>query len=46
MLPGKTLKKGDVISIDGSTGEIFEGNILKIEPKLSAEFQQLLQWAG
>jgi pyruvate,orthophosphate dikinase len=42
---GKTLKKGDVISIDGSTGEIFEGNILKIEPKLSAEFQQLLQWA-
>lgn len=42
---GKTFKKGDIISIDGSTGEIFEGSILKIEPKLSGEFQQLLKWA-
>lgn len=42
---GKNFKKGDVISIDGSTGEIFEGSILKIEPKLSAEFQTLLSWA-
>lgn len=42
---GKTLKKGDVISIDGSTGEIFIGSISKIEPKFSGEFQLLLQWA-
>jgi pyruvate,orthophosphate dikinase len=42
---GKTFKKGDVISIDGSTGEIFEGSILKIEPKLSDEFRTLLEWA-
>jgi pyruvate,orthophosphate dikinase len=42
---GKTLKKGDVISIDGSTGEIFSGSICKIEPKLSGEFQLLLEWA-
>jgi pyruvate,orthophosphate dikinase len=42
---GKTFKKGDVISIDGSTGEIFEGSILKIEPKLSGEFRLLLEWA-
>lgn len=42
---GKTLKKGEVISIDGSTGEIFEGSILKIEPKLSEEFKSLLEWA-
>ena len=42
---GKNLKKGDVISIDGSTGEIFTGSILKIEPLLSGEFQKLLQWA-
>jgi pyruvate,orthophosphate dikinase len=42
---GKILKKGDVISIDGSTGEIFSGPIAKIEPKLSGEFDQLLKWA-
>jgi pyruvate, orthophosphate dikinase len=42
---GKTLKKGDIISIDGSTGEVFEGPILKIEPKLSEEFRLLLEWA-
>jgi pyruvate,orthophosphate dikinase len=42
---GTTLKKGDVISIDGSTGEIFTGAINKIEPKLSNEFLELLKWA-
>jgi len=39
------LKKGDVISIDGSTGEIFKGAIATHEPKLSAECLTLLQWA-
>lgn len=42
---GKTLKKGDVISIDGSTGEIFEGAIKKLDPQLSSEFKTLLGWA-
>ena len=42
----KTLKKGDVISIDGATGEIFEGAIKKIDPKLdSQDFRILLGWA-
>jgi pyruvate,orthophosphate dikinase len=45
LVNGKTLKEGDTISIDGSTGEIYEGSILKIEPKLSGEFQSLLKWA-
>jgi pyruvate,orthophosphate dikinase len=42
---GRTVKKGDVISIDGSTGEIFAGGIDKVEPKLSSEFTELLSWA-
>ncbi|MBY0405066.1 MAG: pyruvate, phosphate dikinase, partial [Cyanobacteria bacterium] len=42
---GKTLKKGDVISIDGSTGEVFEGTISTVEPKMSKEFVTLLDWA-
>src|SRR5579875_2988887 len=42
---GQTLKRGDVISIDGSTGEIFKGPIARLEPALSAEFKTLLAWA-
>jgi len=41
----QTLHKGDLISIDGSTGEIFKGAIGTHEPKLSAEFKTILQWA-
>ncbi|MDT8859652.1 pyruvate, phosphate dikinase [Alkalihalobacillus sp. MEB130] len=37
--------EGDVITIDGSTGEIFIGEIPMIEPQLSDEFQLLLTWA-
>jgi pyruvate, orthophosphate dikinase len=36
---------GDVITIDGSTGEIMLGEIPMIEPELSDEFQLLLAWA-
>jgi len=36
---------GDVITIDGSTGEIMLGEIPMIEPQLSDEFQLLLAWA-
>ncbi|MBY0356650.1 MAG: pyruvate, phosphate dikinase [Candidatus Obscuribacterales bacterium] len=41
----QTLSKGEIISIDGSTGEIFKGAIATIEPKLSDEFRTLLAWA-
>jgi pyruvate, orthophosphate dikinase len=39
------VNEGDVITIDGSTGEIFLGEIPMIEPQLSDEFQLLLTWA-
>ncbi|MCA0312235.1 MAG: pyruvate, phosphate dikinase [Candidatus Melainabacteria bacterium] len=42
---GKTYKKGDLISIDGSTGEIFAGEISTSDPKFSEEFNTLLDWA-
>ncbi len=41
----QVFKKGDVLSIDGSTGEVFKGLIPTHEPKLSPEFQTLLSWA-
>lgn len=40
-----TINQGDVITIDGSTGEIIVGEIPMIEPQLSDEFQLLLAWA-
>lgn len=36
---------GDIITIDGGTGEIMLGEIPMIEPELSEEFQLLLSWA-
>ena len=43
---GETLiNYGDIITIDGSTGEIMLGEIPMIEPELSDEFQLLLAWA-
>ncbi|MGG0717299.1 pyruvate, phosphate dikinase [Robertmurraya massiliosenegalensis] len=39
------LREGEVITIDGATGEIIKGEIPMIEPQLSEEFQLLLQWA-
>ncbi len=42
---GKVYKKGDIITIDGSTGEVFEGEVPLIDPQLSGEFKELLDWA-
>ncbi|WP_261134489.1 pyruvate, phosphate dikinase [Bacillus sp. Marseille-Q3570] len=39
------VNRGDRITIDGSTGEIFLGEIPMIDPQLSDEFQLLLDWA-
>ena len=39
------IKKGQVISIDGSTGEVFLEKVKLVEPKLSGEFAQLMKWA-
>jgi len=40
-----TVKRGDTITIDGSTGEVILGEIPTIEPKLSDEFETLMAWA-
>ena len=42
---GVTLKKGDVITIDGSTGQVLAGKVPMLEPELSGEFATLMQWA-
>src|ERR1700694_6170716 len=39
------LKKGDVITIDGSTGQVLAGKVAMQEPALSGEFTTLMGWA-
>ena len=38
------VKKGDVITLDGSTGEVFLGTIPTIEPALTGEFGTFMEW--
>ncbi|MBC6439316.1 MAG: pyruvate, phosphate dikinase [Rhodospirillales bacterium] len=40
-----SVKRGDVITIDGSTGEVILGEIPTIEPELSGEFATIMKWA-
>src|SRR3954468_20010867 len=42
---GKTFKKGEIITIDGSTGQVLAGRVPMQEPALSGEFGTLMQWA-
>ncbi len=39
------LKRGDVVTIDGSTGQVLRGRIPMVEPALSGEFGMLMGWA-
>ena len=40
-----TVKKGDVITIDGSTGEVMVGEVPTVDPEFFPEFSELLEWA-
>jgi pyruvate, orthophosphate dikinase len=42
---GHTFKAGDVITIDGSTGQVLAGRVPMTEPALSGEFATLMGWA-
>lgn len=39
------VRKGDIISINGSTGEVVRGEIPLIDPELSGDFKTILTWA-
>ena len=41
----KTFKEGDFISLDGNTGNVYDGRIPTREPELSGNFAKLMQWA-
>ena len=44
-LAGKTFREGDEISIDGSTGCIYDGIIPTVDAQIAGEFGRIMQWA-
>ena len=44
-LGGKTFKEGDFISLDGSTGLIYDGIIATVESEISGDFERFMNWA-
>jgi pyruvate,orthophosphate dikinase len=42
---GKTVRAGEILTLDGATGEVFAGAVAMIEPALSGEFATLMDWA-
>jgi pyruvate,orthophosphate dikinase len=42
---GTVLRSGDLLTIDGATGEVIEGEVPTIEPEMSGDFATLMSWA-
>jgi pyruvate,orthophosphate dikinase len=39
------VKEGDIITINGSTGEVMLGRVKTIDPELSGDFEEVMSWA-
>ncbi|MBO5475416.1 MAG: pyruvate, phosphate dikinase [Bacilli bacterium] len=44
-LGGKTYHEGDIISIDGTTGKIYDGEIPTVDATIAGEFGRVMEWA-
>ncbi|MFD1702153.1 pyruvate, phosphate dikinase [Methylopila henanensis] len=42
---GRVFREGDVVTIDGSTGQVLDGPVAMIQPELSGDFATLMRWA-
>ncbi|MGI0072861.1 MAG: pyruvate, phosphate dikinase, partial [Nitrosotalea sp.] len=45
LVNGKVVHEGEAVTIDGSAGIVYTGEIPTIEPKLTNEFKTILEWA-
>jgi len=41
---GEVFKKGDVITLDGATGEVIKGEVPTVKPELTGDFETLMTW--
>ena len=44
-LGGRSIKQGEYVTLDGSTGEIYAGELPLVKPELSEPYQQIMKWA-
>src|SRR5690606_3213075 len=42
---GRTFRKGDVITIDGGSGQVLKGSVPMLQPELSGDFAAIMEWA-
>ncbi|MDQ6435940.1 pyruvate, phosphate dikinase [Mesorhizobium sp. LHD-90] len=42
---GNTLKKGEIVTIDGGTGQVLKGSVAMLQPELSGDFAAIMEWA-
>ncbi len=42
---GRTVKKGDIVTVDGAAGKLFAGAVPTLQPELSGDFAKLMEWA-
>ena len=42
---GRTIRAGEIITLDGAAGEVFAGTVAMIEPAMSTDFATLMEWA-
>ena len=42
---GQVLRKGDLITLDGSTGQVLKGSAPMLQPELSGDFATVMEWA-
>ena len=41
----RTIREGDMLTLDGSTGEVMFGKVATVEPELHGDFGRLMEWA-
>lgn len=42
---GRIVKAGDIVTVDGATGQVFGGEVAMILPEMSGDFAKVMQWA-
>ncbi len=42
---GREIREGDMLTLDGSTGEVMAGEVATMQPELSGDFGTLMEWA-
>ncbi|MCW2308270.1 pyruvate, phosphate dikinase [Rhodobium gokarnense] len=42
---GRTFQKGAIVTVDGTTGEVLDGEVPMLQPELSGDFGKLMEWA-